>query len=184
MPMIGPIGLETAVPLKQSNYPKVKFWHRRNWTAFQNRVQDELRMVVRGRSRSSKGINVMMLYVESEDGVPVDGDMAKHIREKAKSFWYGLADNAPVRWGQATLQVKSDYCRQMVKWFPDLRLCSSDWKATNIATDFYTGWYKTRQKAGQEVEESSGNQNKRSCKDSMKIIPKRTWIQSDALVSS
>jgi len=62
MPMIGTIGLETALPLKQSDYLKVKFWHRRDWTAFQNRnqVQDESKLVTRGRSRLSKGINVMM----------------------------------------------------------------------------------------------------------------------------
>ena len=180
------------VPLKQSDYPKVNFWNRCDWTSFQNKMKvDESKMAasVRGRSRASKGINVMMLYVESEDGVPVNGDTAYHIRNMAKSFWDGLGDNAPARWGQATLQVKSDYCRQMVTWFPDLRLCSCDWKASNIATDFYGSWYKGWLKKlgdSQEIEGSGGSQNKRSRKDSTKIMPKRTRIQmgSDTFVSN
>jgi hypothetical protein len=170
---------ELNVPLKQSDYPKVKFWNRYNWTAFQANKVDESKMVVRGRSRASKGINVMMLYVESEDGMPVDGDTANHIRDMAKSYWDGLGDNAPMSWGKAGLQVKSDYCRQMVKWFPNLRLCSRDWKASNIATDFYTGWYRGWQRKlndGQEIEVSGGSQNKRSRKDSTKVMQKRTRI--------
>ncbi len=170
---------ELNVPLGQSDYPKVKFWNRCDWTAFQAIKVDESKMVVRGRSRASKGINLMMLYVESEDGVPVDGDTANRIRDMAKSYWDGLGDNAPASWGKASLQVKSDYCRQMVKWFPDLRLCSRDWKASNIATDFYTGWYKGWQRKlndGQEIEVSGGSQNKRSRKVSTKVMQKRTRI--------
>ena len=182
--MIGTPAIETEtelnIPLKQNDYPKVKFWNRGDWTAFQNAAKaDESKMVVRGRSRASKGINVMMLYVESEDGVPVDGDTANHIRDMAKSYWDGLGDNPPASWGKAGLQVKSNYCRQMVKWFPDLRLCSRDWKASNIATDSYTGWHKSWQKKLgdiQEIEASGGGQNKRSRKDSMKAMQKRTRV--------
>jgi hypothetical protein len=54
---------ELNVPLKLSDYPRVKFW---NWTAFQNetKVEESKMAAVRGRSRASKGINVMMLYIE------------------------------------------------------------------------------------------------------------------------
>jgi hypothetical protein len=182
--MIGTPAIETEtelnIPLKQTDYPKVKFWNRGNWTAFQNVAKaDKSKMVVRGRSRASKGINVMMLYIELEDSMPVDGDTANRIQDMAKSYWDGLGDNAPTSWGKAGLQVKSNYCRQMVKWFPNLRLFSRDWKASNIATDSYTGWYKAWQKKSgdiQEIEVSGGSQNKCSHKDSMKVMQKRTRI--------
>ena len=32
-------------------------------------------------TRSAKGENVMMLYIEHEDGTPIDGNMAAQIRE-------------------------------------------------------------------------------------------------------
>jgi len=185
---------ELNVPLKQSDYPKVKFWNRCDWTNFQNAAKAaESKMAVRGRSRASKGINVMMLFIESEDGVPVDGDTSNHIRDMAKSYWdRRLGDNPPPTWGKADLQCRSDYCRQMVKWFPELRLCSRDWKAGHIATDFYTGWYKGLQNKVlqkksdggqlQEIEVSGGSQNKRSRKDSKKVMQKKTRI--DTFVSN
>jgi hypothetical protein len=57
---------ELNVPLKLSDYPRVKFWNRCDWTAFQNetKVEESKTAAVRGRSRASKGINVMMLYIE------------------------------------------------------------------------------------------------------------------------
>ena len=56
---------------------------------------DKSKMAVQGRSHAFKGINVIILYIESENGVPVDGDMINHIQNMAKSFWDGLGDNAP-----------------------------------------------------------------------------------------
>ena len=192
----------TVVPPKQTDYPNIKFWFKREWTKYCNELKVAQASVdnpdtstgVRGKSRAAEGINVMMLYIETEDGRPVDGDVASDIREAARSIWTKLDDVgiAPARWGQANLKIKREYLSKMVELFPYIGLCHQGWKAHQVATDFYPKWYKGSQTRKEREKEApkfadgkrigSGG-SKRSRKDSTKTVQKRMRPDSDAFVS-
>jgi hypothetical protein len=146
------------------------------------------KMVVRGKGRAAEGINVMMLYIESEDGTSVDGDVAAYIRQMARSIWTELADVAGAAaptWGQVDLQFKREYFRRIAELFPYLKLCHHDWKAHQISTECYSKWFSGSRWNKHEDNQSiavGGGQNKRPRKDSMKPVQKR--LRSDAAVSS
>jgi hypothetical protein len=114
----------------------------------------------------------MMLYVETEDGESVNGDRASEMRQHARHIWDKQVDQS-TSWKLVGMPVKVDFYKKIAEWFPELRLCQSDWKADQIAKEFYLGWYKTKY--------TDGSQRKRSRKDSEKALPKR--MRSDAFVS-
>lgn len=76
-------------------------------------------MGVQGKGRSSKCINVMMLYIEMEDGLSVNGDVATEIHQAARAFWTKLAEagNLPMTWGPAPPEIKRDYLSKMAELF-------------------------------------------------------------------
>ena len=75
---------ENTKPYLQSDYPLVKYWTKQQWKDNENNNKDasdilEIKDKTRGGTRSAKGENVMMLYIEHEDGTPIDSNMAAQI---------------------------------------------------------------------------------------------------------
>jgi hypothetical protein len=134
-------------PLVQSDYPGVKFWSRLDWKKAENNRKDsselEAKSTGRGGARSSKGENVMMLYIEDTDGSPVDGTLASAIREFARSIWRSFYSQgiAPERWGDAPQEIRDKYCHEMESAFTVLRYCDNHWKSHAVATSIYSQWY-------------------------------------------
>lgn len=155
--------------LRREDYPNIRFWTRQDWnSATQEDVLqvnqpeeseafpeleeegDELKESgvppsgpgCRGKHRSSQGINVTMKYIEFEDGTVVDGFRAAEIRRYARSLWVQMAlDNKlPKTWSDADAHSLSTYSTSMAQRFPELRLCSAEWKANLVATDNYPSW--------------------------------------------
>lgn len=80
-----------------------------------------------------------------EDGTLIDGDRASEIRKFARAIWvsFGKGGRAPAKWGQADVETRKEYCRDMNSRFPKLRFCDLDWKSEQVATDNYPSWYTT-----------------------------------------
>ncbi|KII83654.1 hypothetical protein PLICRDRAFT_180256 [Plicaturopsis crispa FD-325 SS-3] len=146
-------GLAAAIPspaippLLQSDYPNVKFWRKSTYTSHMKASAGTTDLhrgpPQRGHARMAGGINVKMLYVEDKNGTPVDGYVAQHIREYARSIWNNLAKvgRAPRVWKRdGNAETLREYWREMGLRFPLLRLCESDWKADQIAIDYYPSW--------------------------------------------
>ena len=139
-------------PLSQMDYPLVKFWEKKSWKNFSSTRKDasevETKAGARGGTRSSRGENVMMLYVEDASGTPIDGNIASGMRDLARSIWRSLYERgiAPETWGQATKEVREEYFQDMESNYPVLRLCDNHWKANSLATTIYSQWYKTYDK--------------------------------------
>lgn len=132
----------------QSDYPLVKYWTRQQWKDNENNNKDasdilESKDKTRGGTRSAKGENVMMLYVEHEDGTPIDGITAAQIREHARLIWKDLyhRGKAPEKWTDASREVREEYFREMEGRWEVLRYCDNHWKATKLATALYSIWY-------------------------------------------
>ena len=55
-----------------SEYPGIKYWNKQEWRDAENKKKDLSEVTgSRGGGRAAKGENVMMLYMENEDGTPV-----------------------------------------------------------------------------------------------------------------
>lgn len=158
---------------------------KRQWTeSSSDKVTDVLAgSQARGRGRAAQGINVAMRYVELEDGTVINGDRAAEIRKFARSIWVSFSKKGPPpsKWGQADIEMRKTYCREMVHRFPELGYCDLDWKADQIATDNYPSWYVNWLPKGETVQMKeedgeTGPHTKRSRKASTKTANKRTKI--------
>ena len=60
----------------------------------------------RGKGHASQGVNVAMRYVEDENGEPVDGYPAQHIRTWARGIWIQIAEKGILRakWGDMSVE--------------------------------------------------------------------------------
>jgi len=122
-----------------------------------------------------------MRYVELEDGTVINGDRAGEIRKFARSIWVSFSKKGPPpsKWGQADIEMRKTYCKEMGHRFPELTYCDLDWKAEQIATDNYPSWYVHWLPKGEtlqmkEEDGETGMHTKRSRKASMKTANKRT----------
>jgi hypothetical protein len=99
-----------------------------------------------------------MLYVEHENGNPIDGHKATEIRRIARSIWVHLATvgKAPKTWLKADIHTADHYKREMRRHFPELRLCESDWKADQIAIEHYPSWHSNYMKSMAVKQEEPG----------------------------
>lgn len=169
--------------LSQEKYPNIKFWTKRQWTeSSSDKVTDVLAgSQSRGRGRAAQGINVTMRYVELEDGTVINGDRAAEIRKFARSIWVSFSKKGPPpsKWGQADIEMRKTYCKEMGHRFSELTYCELDWKADQIATDNYPSWYvnwlpKSETVKTKEEDGDTSSHTKRSRKASMKTANKRT----------
>jgi hypothetical protein len=150
------------LPETKSDYPLIKFWHKRDWTVHQKAKKEvnDLNRVPpkRGNVRAAKGENVMMLYVEDSNGTPINGNRAAEICKLSRALFAQFSESgvAPKTWSKASITTIDFYKQEMRNRFPELRLCESNWKIDQIATDTYPSWhtYYTKQLAAkQEPEE-------------------------------
>jgi hypothetical protein len=154
---------ETTPGLSQLDYPLVKYWDRSVWKSVIGTRKDTSEVQNKSGSRSGtrslKGENVMMLYIEDSSGNPIDGNTASGIREFARTIWRSLYDRglAPESWGQATKDVRDKYCREMENEYQVLRLCSNHWMANALATAIYSQWYRTYNKRMKPCEDNNNS---------------------------
>jgi hypothetical protein len=134
--------------LSQANFTNVRFWTKRDWSSFQKvakGISDAncTKRGERGNARASHGENVMMQYVEDEQGNPISGDRAGEIRRAGRSLWTQLATAgvAPKTWTKADMNSSEFFKHEMRKRFPELRLCEANWKIEQIAIDYYPSWH-------------------------------------------
>ncbi|KII89768.1 hypothetical protein PLICRDRAFT_174607 [Plicaturopsis crispa FD-325 SS-3] len=149
-PLAPPPSQSRLPPLHQSDYPLVRYWRKRDWTAEKQNLSvtdPDQKPGARGAVRASNGENVMMQYVETENGHMVDGFRASDIKFVARRIWAEMAvelqGNVPLKWKNVGIKGADRYARDMALHCPELRLCDSDWKAHQIATDTYPSWKHT-----------------------------------------
>ena len=97
---------------------------------------------IRGNKRAANGENVLMSYVEDENGVGVDGHKATGMRSLMREIFAHLYSQGvhPRTWAKGDLIVQNFYRETMYRRFPELRLCEGSWKVDKIAIDNYSSW--------------------------------------------
>ena len=148
-----------AASLNPMDYPKIKFWYRKNWFQYlkDRRNSSDVGMAVRRKTLISKGINKNTKYIEDADGEPVNGWRLRDILAHARAIWssFHSVKRAPQTWGKANAEVAQVYRREMRTRFPEFSLCDNDWKANQLATEHYPSWYHTHVKATKSNEEET-----------------------------
>ena len=129
-----------GIELNHSDFPLVKCWVKKIY------MQTEVATLLpgeRGKGRASQGVNVAMRYVEDENGEPVDGYLAQHIRTWACGIWIQIAEKGILRakWGDMSVEDLKYYHQEMRRKFPILALCENSWKADQIAIDNNSSWH-------------------------------------------
>ena len=160
---------------------------------------------VRGSARMNEGENVMLDFVELDDGTIVDGNTAKLIRDELRSVYNELKkkDLLPKTWGAIGITARTFVFSHIYAKFPYLRLCHNDWKIIAIAGPGLSQWWnaenkrllrrdgmaiktengvamKTEEgKPEPEPEDANANANKRKAPDSPSTdepVPKRQQV--------
>ncbi len=156
---------ENTKPYSQSDYLLVKYWTRQQWKDNKNNNKDasdilEIKDKMHGGTRSTKGENVMMLYIEHEDGTPIDGNMVAQIREHARLIWKDLyhRGKSPEKWSDTTREVHDEYFCKMEERWEVLQYCDNHWKANKLATALYSIWYNQYHKKAAKTQ--GGNLHK------------------------
>ncbi len=180
------ITVNSRPSLRQDDYPNIRFWTRQDWNAAaqeqildvdvpddgeifadideeDERPKEPSLGPIRGKHRSSQGINVTMKYIELEDGKIVDGFRAAEIRRYARSLWVQMAldGKLPRTWSDVDATSLATYSESMAQRFVELRFCAADWKANLVATDNYPSWrhnwMKKKNKEGTSSKRSADN---------------------------
>ncbi|KAJ6623015.1 hypothetical protein B0H10DRAFT_2214010 [Mycena sp. CBHHK59/15] len=141
-------------PLAHTDYPKVRFWQRLDFTkgSGSDSVSNNSGPNLRGGTLVSQGVNTTGRYIEDQQGEVVDGHRLSAICKLAARIWFSLVahGNTPRTWGQASIDVVTLYNNEMCCQFPELRLCADNLKAQKIATVNYPSWIRTH---GREKDE-------------------------------
>lgn len=151
----------------RSQFPLVKYWEKQVWTSQENRIKNASQVDSKGGARGSKrlsgGENVMMQFVELEDGTPVSGHEASAMREHARAIFGDLDEigKAPAKWGNASGDARKRYIQEMEGRWEVLKYCEFNWKATKIATLCYPHWYKNHSNHAQKTKASEEHPSKK-----------------------
>lgn len=106
------------------------------------------RKPVRGSARMNEGENVMLDFIELDDGTIVDGNTAKLIRDELRSVYNELKkkDLLPKTWGAIGITARTFVFSHIYAKFPYLLLCHNDWKIIAIAGPVLSQWWNAENK--------------------------------------
>jgi len=120
--------------LEKDDYPGVRFWTRADWTELDDTAD------------ANEDLGRGMRFLEDEDGCVITPTRASLIRDQARSIWNQIsASNAsllPTSWGQAGLDLRQLFNKQMRAEFKEFQYCEADWKSKAFATEYYPSWYR------------------------------------------
>jgi hypothetical protein len=160
------------VPENRRDYPNVRFWTKQEWKVVERKIKDSSQIGAtsgpRGGTRAMEDKNVMMGFIEDENGISVGGQMAKDIREYARSIWRGFYSRgmAPKTWGMITKEAQEAYVYAMEYRYRELQYCEYNWKANYIATTIYPQWYLNfSTKTGTSESRPATKRTKTTCAD-------------------
>lgn len=137
--------------LTHDDYPQISYWTKQDYLkeeAERKKVNGKASMKEaqsqRGSRRLADDENVMLWFIEDQEGNSITGSRAKAARAKARPIWGYLHGQSrlPGRCNDADIVVRSYYAGEMHREFPELRLCDFDYKAHRIATMTFPNWVK------------------------------------------
>lgn len=160
--------------LKKEDYPDVCFWTRSDWSESSD-SEDASEELGRG-----------MRFLEDENGCVINSVRASLVRDQAHSIWNQIgASNPnllPTTWGQAGLDLRQLFNKQMRTEFKEFQFCEADWKAKAFATEYYPNWYRKysskvkSEGSGALLDTTRAKSHKRSSTSKSDVTRKKTRL--------
>ncbi|TBU59035.1 hypothetical protein BD310DRAFT_850149 [Dichomitus squalens] len=130
-------------PRARGEFPKLQFYTLREWQEY-NRTHKKATRIgdepVRGKKKSSQGLNHTALYLEDTEGNPAPGDYVNDARKFARTL-INLALSSkykmPRKWGEADLWLHELFYTALRKKFPFFQLCHNNAKGHLFMTVSY-----------------------------------------------
>ncbi|KAK1235444.1 hypothetical protein PQX77_001328 [Marasmius sp. AFHP31] len=158
------------IQLEEKDYPKVKYWHEYKYkeaekaekAASKNKSKGKGRekekekekdgegsKSKKGRGRRANNENVSYPFIETADGVPVDGVRLNAVSRDGRSFFRTAFKKGRITesgWNNIPPDVRADYYQIMGRLSPELTYCHANWKADRLGAKIFPGWWSVRHK--------------------------------------
>jgi hypothetical protein len=133
---------ERPPALNHTDYD-TKFWDFDEWKAWCNSTEG------RGMIKSRGSVP----FLEDASGDPLTSTTVDAIRRTMRRLFEMLAskDIAPPSWGRLSEQAYLLFHIGVGMAHPELRFCSNDWKANELAKNVYSAWRTARRRAKARV---------------------------------
>ncbi|KAJ7041113.1 hypothetical protein C8F04DRAFT_1391239 [Mycena alexandri] len=157
-----------APPPVQADYPLISWWNQSDWTQYLKGLSGTSTGAPagpRGSKRASEGINVALRFVQSADGEMISGFRASEIKSYATQLLndMGLSGIEPHSWDTGGRDIQQNFYADIYLKFPEMALCSQDWKARHMAIHMYPSWHTNHLKRKAKLE--NGVSSKRAKKE-------------------
>ncbi|KAF8970387.1 hypothetical protein BDZ97DRAFT_1951671 [Flammula alnicola] len=138
-----------------ARFPSIALWDQQDYKKAKKVKRDSgdiLRVgeskPLRGSARMNEGENVMLDFIELDNGTIVDGNTAKVIRDELRSVYNELRkkDLLPKTWGAIGITARTFVFSHIYAKFPYLLLCHNDWKIIAIAGPVLSQWWNAENK--------------------------------------
>ena len=139
----------------KDRFPSIVFWDQRDYKEYKNtkKAKSDVLLVdkgkaLRGSSRMNEGENVMLDFIELDDGTIADRITAKLIRDELRSIYNELRkkDLLSRTWGSIGITARNFIFAHLYAKFPYLLLCHNDWKVIAIAGPVLSQWWNAENK--------------------------------------
>jgi hypothetical protein len=139
----------------KARYPNIKFWTKADYSEIGKEKKHRLDILevekgkpLRGNAWMKDGENVMMDFVELENGTIVDGITAAGIRSHMAAIFNEMAasNQLPETWLKIGLLDWEYVFSHLYKAFPYLQLCLDHWKAKEVGSHALSTWKNTEKK--------------------------------------
>ncbi|CDO76198.1 hypothetical protein BN946_scf185037.g21 [Trametes cinnabarina] len=142
-----PGGFYEDIPRRREDFPKVKWWYKKDWRKHEANLSCEFGKVKQcGGTRAASGENVRYEFISDADGNPIDGFQASAIRAQFREYVLLLfkEDRAPTSWARGLdPREKVKYEAFMRATCPELQYCDNNWLCKAIGVMEYPQLWPT-----------------------------------------
>lgn len=152
--------------LLQVNYPAIRYWFKQDYLKALDVKKEKGNLLKvneakpsRGKTRLAEtGENVVMDYIETENGESIDGATASAIRTYLRSLFFELKYQSlnggipmPDSWGSSGASMCDGIILKLYARYPYLRFCHQDWKVGHLLSRGYSSWKASEKKKAEKT---------------------------------
>lgn len=147
----------------RANFPWIEHWDPGEWST--------LRHQKKGSSPPPKGLEpVSVQFWEGPDGKVIPSKQRLRVTRDARAIWQDMHEKGKHldTLTKIGMDVLEDFRARMESLHPWLRLCSSHWKADQIWTNHFSGWWSDKKgkqpetlKRERSIEDEAGPSQKK-----------------------
>ena len=146
-----PLLIALPPPLNKEAYALIQFWTQEKFKAWEKgqSVKRQGAGQKRDKDNSKESSDEpasesgpSLAWLEDKYGNPLNKDTVTAILKKMRAIWQSFKQRSmvPATWGAARDKVKTTFYSEVITAFPQMRLCSNNWKSKAVATARYSSW--------------------------------------------